>query len=32
ERLTPLFDRNSRSTHLNVQLSESDISLSLISR
>ncbi|UVK49749.1 DUF3085 domain-containing protein (plasmid) [Mesorhizobium sp. AR02] len=32
DRLTPLFDRNFRATHLNVQLSESDISLSLISR
>ncbi|BAB54702.1 DUF3085 domain-containing protein [Mesorhizobium japonicum] len=32
ERLTPLFDRNFRATHLNVQLSESDISLSLIRR
>jgi len=32
ERLIPLFDRNLRCTHLNVQLTETEASLSLISR
>lgn len=32
ERLTPLFDRNMGATHLNVQLAETEISLSLMSR
>jgi hypothetical protein len=32
ERLLPLFDRNLRCTHLNVQLTETEISLSLITR
>ncbi|UCI32024.1 DUF3085 domain-containing protein [Mesorhizobium sp. B4-1-4] len=32
ERLIPLFDRNFRATHLNVQLAGSDIGLSLIAR
>lgn len=32
ERLIPLFDRNTRCTHLRVQLTETDVSLSLITR
>ena len=32
ERLIPLFDRNTRCTHLRVQLTETDVSLSLIAR
>lgn len=32
ERLIPLFDRNSGATHLNVELTETDIALSLITR
>ncbi|MBZ9764342.1 DUF3085 domain-containing protein [Mesorhizobium sp. CA8] len=32
ERLLPLFDRNVRATHLNVELSETEITLSLITR
>ncbi|MBO6727958.1 MAG: DUF3085 domain-containing protein [Rhizobiaceae bacterium] len=32
ERLIPLFDRNTRCTHLRVQLAETDVSLSLIAR
>jgi hypothetical protein len=32
ERLIPLFDRNLRATHLNVQLTEIEITLSLITR
>ncbi|RUV41243.1 MAG: DUF3085 domain-containing protein [Mesorhizobium sp.] len=32
ERLIPLFDRNFRATHLNVELTETEIALSLISR
>lgn len=32
ERLIPLFDRNFRCTHLHVQLTESEVSLSLITR
>ena len=32
ERLIPLFDRNTRCTHLRVQLTETDFSLSLIAR
>lgn len=32
ERLTPLFDRNMGATHLNVQLNETDLALSLMSR
>ncbi|HEY8357763.1 MAG TPA: DUF3085 domain-containing protein [Ramlibacter sp.] len=32
ERLIPLFDRNMRATHLNVQLIESEIALSLLTR
>lgn len=32
ERLIPLFDRNMRCTHLRVQLTETDVSLSLIAR
>ena len=32
ERLIPLFDRNMRATHLNVQLTETEIALSLITR
>ena len=32
ERLIPLFDRNFRCTHLHVQLTETDVSLSLITR
>ena len=32
EKLIPLFDRNFRCTHLHVQLTEIEISLSLISR
>ena len=32
ERLIPLFDRNFRCTHLHVQLTETEVSLSLISR
>ena len=32
EQLIPMFDRNFRCTHLNVQLSERQVSLSLITR
>ncbi|QND62359.1 DUF3085 domain-containing protein [Mesorhizobium huakuii] len=32
ERLIPLFDRNIRRTHLLVQLTETEVSLSLIAR
>lgn len=32
DRLIPLFDRNMRCTHLRVQLTETDVSLSLIAR
>lgn len=32
ERLIPLFERNFRCTHLHVQLTESEVSLSLITR
>ncbi|RVD01308.1 DUF3085 domain-containing protein, partial [Mesorhizobium sp. M7A.F.Ca.ET.027.02.1.1] len=32
ERLIPLFDRNMGATHLNVQLTETEIALSLITR
>lgn len=32
ERLIPLFDRNLHCTHLHVQLTETEISLSLITR
>ena len=32
EKLLPLFDRNTRCTHLRVQLTETDFSLSLIAR
>ncbi|TPJ31848.1 DUF3085 domain-containing protein [Mesorhizobium sp. B2-7-2] len=32
ERLLPLFDRNLRTTHLNVELTETEIALSLITR
>jgi hypothetical protein len=32
ERLLPLFDRNMRATHLNLQLTETEIALSLITR
>lgn len=32
ERLIPLFDRNFRCTHLHVQLTETEVSLSLIAR
>lgn len=32
ERLLPLFDRNLRATQLNVQLTETEIALSLITR
>ena len=32
EKLLPLFDRNMRCTHLRVQLTETDVSLSLIAR
>ena len=32
ERLIPLFDRNFRCTHLHVQRTETDVSLSLITR
>lgn len=32
ERLIPLFDRNFRCTHLRVQLTETEVSLSLIAR
>ena len=32
ERLIPLFDRNTRCTHLRVQLTATDVSLSLIAR
>ena len=32
ERLLPLFDRNLRATHLNVELTETEIALSLITR
>lgn len=32
ERLLPLFDRNPRATHLNVQFTETEIALSLITR
>lgn len=32
ERLIPLFDRNFRCTHLHVQLTETEVSLSLITR
>ncbi|RUV41170.1 DUF3085 domain-containing protein [Mesorhizobium sp. M1A.T.Ca.IN.004.03.1.1] len=32
ERLIPLFDRNFRRTHLLVQLTETEVSLSLIAR
>ncbi len=32
ERLLPLFDRNLRATHLNIQLTETEIALSLITR
>jgi hypothetical protein len=31
-RLIPMFDRNHRCTHLHVQLSETEVSLSLIAR
>jgi hypothetical protein len=32
ERLIPLFDRNLRATHLNIELTEAEIALSLIAR
>lgn len=32
ERLLPLFDRNMGATHLNLQLTETEITLSLITR
>ncbi|MBZ9709438.1 DUF3085 domain-containing protein [Mesorhizobium sp. ESP7-2] len=32
ERLLSLFDRNLRATHLNIELTETEIALSLISR
>lgn len=32
ESLIPMFDRNMRCTHLRVQLTETDVSLSLIAR
>ena len=32
ERLVPLFDRHMRATHLNVELTETEIALSLITR
>lgn len=32
ERLIPLLDRNMRATHLNIQLTETEIALSLITR
>ena len=32
ERLIALFDRNLRATHLNIQLTEAEIALSLITR
>ena len=32
EKLIPLFDRNLRSTHLHVQLTEAQVALSLITR
>lgn len=32
ERLIPLFDRNMRATHLNIELTETEIVLSLIIR
>nr|WP_278116302.1 DUF3085 domain-containing protein [Mesorhizobium sp. WSM4875]WIE94733.1 DUF3085 domain-containing protein [Mesorhizobium sp. WSM4875] len=32
ERLIPLFDRNRRATHLNIELTENDIALALITR
>ena len=32
ERLLPLFDRNLRTTHLNIALTETEIALSLITR
>ncbi|KQU95475.1 hypothetical protein ASD12_23470 [Mesorhizobium sp. Root102] len=32
EQLIPLFDRNLRCTHLSVQLTETEVSLSLIAR
>ncbi len=32
ERLIPLFDRNMRATHLNIQLSETEVALTLIIR
>ncbi len=32
EKLIPLFDRNFRCTHLHVQLTESEVSVSLIAR
>mgnify|MGYP000906993672 FL=1 len=32
ERLIPLFDRNMRATHLNIQLSETEVALTLIVR
>ncbi|MBZ9759161.1 DUF3085 domain-containing protein [Mesorhizobium sp. ESP6-5] len=32
ERLLPLFDRNLRTTHLNIELTETEIALSLITR
>lgn len=32
EQLMPLFDRNMRATHLNVQLTESEIALTLLTR
>ena len=32
ERLIPLFNRNMGATHLNVQLTETEIALSLITR
>ncbi|RWI16523.1 DUF3085 domain-containing protein [Mesorhizobium sp.] len=32
ERVIPLFDRNMRATHLNVELTDTEIGLSLITR
>ncbi len=32
DRLIPMFDRNMRCTHLHVQLTETEVSLSLIAR
>ncbi|MBZ9772331.1 DUF3085 domain-containing protein [Mesorhizobium sp. CO1-1-8] len=32
ERLLPLFDRHMRATHLNIELTETEIGLSLITR